>query len=948
MNGEGNKRVSDFKDTLNLPRTGFPMRANLPQREPERIRIWKEKRIYHKMLEKRKKGPLFILHDGPPYSNGHIHLGQALNKILKDFLVKYSALRGYFTPFIPGWDNHGMPIENEVIRSDPELSSLLKDMEALKRPEIKIKIREKCREFASKWVEIQKGEFVRLGVFADWENPYLTMAREYEAEELKIFADFVEMGYIYRGTMPIHWCPVCQTALAMAEIEYKEKRSPSLWFRFKAKEDKGIFNGEEGFALVWTTTPWTIISNVALAFHPDFTYAVIDVNGTLYLLAEELIEVNSEKLGFKNIKIVKKIRGEEIEGAVFHHPFYERDSRAILADFVTLETGTGIVHIAPGHGREDFEVGQKYGLPVISPVDERGKFTRESGPLFEGLSVDEASRKVVEVLKEEGNFLHFEEIVHSYPHCWRCKGPLIFRATSQWFLKVDHDNLRKRALEEIGRVRWHPPDSINRITASVAERPDWVLSRQRAWGVNIPAFYCLNCGYILLDPEIIRYVASIFEREGSDAWHRLSVSELLPENTQCPKCGGAEFEKEMDILDVWFDSGATSLIVLKKSKFLDWPSDVYLEGPDQHRGWFNAALMLGVAKRNRAPYRTVITHGWTLDEEGRAMHKSLGNVISPLEITDKYGADVLRLWVAQSDYTEDMRLGREILERTVESYRKIRNTFRFMLGNLYDFDPIKDYLKYDELYPVDRYILHRLEEIKEISTKSFENLEFHKMFHRAYQFAVVDLSSFYLDITKDRLYTWGKKSKGRRSAQTVIYECLRTLLILFSPIISFTTEEAWEHLPGEKEESVFLSRWPEPNPDHRDPKLALEFEHLLELREKVLLAIERARKENQILSDRLEAEVLIYPKEALLKELLEKNLPYLPELFIVSEVNLIKERAYTPVQVEDEKVFVGVKHAEGEKCARCWIWHRETGKNREYPGLCPKCVQVLRGDSNDN
>ena len=601
-----------YRKTLNLPQTAFPMKARLPEREPERIRKWDENRIYERMLRSRNRG-IFLLHDGPPYSNGHIHLGQALNKILKDIINKYWALQGYQTPFIPGWDNHGMPIENAVVQQDPELAHLLQDPTRLKDPEVKRKVREKCRAFAARWVEIQKQDFKRLGVLGDWEHPYLTMDQHYEAEELRIFADFIEKGFIYRGTMPLHWCPHCRTALAMAEIEYKDKESPSLWLRVPLKEDpKGVLGSlAQGLYLaVWTTTPWTLVANRAYAFHPDATYAVVEAQGTRYLLAEALLERTVQTLGWGTPRVLARFKGAELEGLIFAHPLFpEQNSPAILADFVTLEEGTGVVHIAPGHGKEDFDISKVYHLEVFSPVDEGGNFTAEAGPEFEGLFVGkEGSEKAIEVLKRHGHFLHVETLIHSYPHCWRCKNPLIFRATTQWFLSVDHNNLRERALQEIRKVRWVPRDSINRIEASVRERPDWVLSRQRAWGVNIPAFTCTQCGASILDPQVVRHVADIFEQEGADAWFSRSEKELLPPGFRCPHCGSEDLKKDMDILDVWFDSGISSIVVLEE-RGLPWPSDVYLEGPDQHRGWFNAALMVAMAHRNQAPYRVVITHG---------------------------------------------------------------------------------------------------------------------------------------------------------------------------------------------------------------------------------------------------------------------------------------------------------------------------------------------------
>ncbi len=932
--------MKDYKETLNLPRTRFPMRGNLPRREPQRLKKWQEADLYRKWVEKREKtGKYFIIHDGPPYSNDAIHLGHALNKIVKDFINKYKALKGYATPFIPGWDNHGMPIEHRVTKQDPEISKILEDPHALKDPRIREKIRIKCRREAEKWIKVQREQFIRLGILADWDNYYYTMASSYESKETEIFADIVEKGFVYRGFMPIHWCPHCQTALAMAEVEYKTKESPSLWFLLKVKDDKkGIFDGKEGYALVWTTTPWTIISNVALAFNPTFDYVVVEVDGNRYLLAEGLLESNAKTLGWENYSVVKKVKGAEIEGTVFEHPFFERDSVAILADFVTLEDGTGIVHIAPGHGKEDFEVGREYGLPIISPVDETGHFTEEAGEMFAGLDTNQASDKVVQVLKERNRFMHLGTITHEYPHCWRCKSPLIFRATEQWFLNVDHNDLRKKALDEIdNNVVWIPPTTQVTMHNAVEFRPDWVLSRHRAWGVNIPAVRCKNCGEIILDPIVIRNAAKIFAEENSDAWYTHPVEDFLPEGFKCPKCGGEEFEKEYDVLDVWFDSGASSL-VLEQTHNMPWPTDIYLEGLDQFRGWYNSALMVAVAERGKAPYRIVVTHGWTLDEEGRPMHKSLGNVVDPVRVADVNGADVLRLWVASTNFTQDVRLGEHILAQVADNYRKIRNTIRFMLGNLSDFDPSKDQVPINEMMPVDRFMLHRLEEVKEQVTAFNEAYEFHKGFYNMFKFMVIELSGFYLDITKDRLYTWGKNSKGRRSAQTAIFQILRELLIMLSPLISFTADEAWEHLPGDKEEFVFLEDWPAPVDERRDEELAADFNRLLQVRDTVLVAIEKARKEANILSDRLEARVEIFTEDQKLKQVLQKYRDQLYEIFIVSQqVDIVDVRPDLPIVVEGEGYVVGVDHARGQKCARCWLWSEDIDED----GLCPKCRVAL-------
>uniref|UniRef100_A0A7C4UF22 Isoleucine--tRNA ligase n=1 Tax=candidate division WOR-3 bacterium TaxID=2052148 RepID=A0A7C4UF22_UNCW3 len=900
----------NYKNTINLPKTEFQMKADLIRKEPLILKKWEEMKIYEKMVSKRKKNKKFVLHDGPPYSNGNIHLGQALNKILKDAINKFYSLKGYYTPFVPGWDNHGMPIERKVV-------------EEVGKDKDPILIRKKCREFASKWVKIQMEEFKRLGVFADWDNPYLTMNPSYESKELELFADIVKKGFVYRGFMPVHWCPVCETALALSEIEYKILPSPSIYFTMEGKD----FD-----ALVWTTTPWTIISNVALAVNPHINYVVGEKNGRKYLFAEALFDTIVQKINFEGIKVVKKFRGSELEGMIFKHPFIDRNSPMILGDFVSTDEGTGIVHIAPGHGREDYEVGKNYNLQVLSPVDEKGRFTDEA-PDFKGLSTDEASIKVTEILKNNGRLLLSETIEHSYPRCWRCKTPLIFRATDQWFLSVDHNNLREKALKEIEKVRWHPEESINRIYASVKERPDWCLSRQRIWGVNIPAFYCENCGEVLLEPDLIKFVAERFKEKNSDIWFEEPVERLLPEGTKCPKCGSDKFRKETDILDVWFDSGISSIVVLDEN---EWPSEVYLEGPDQHRGWFNSSLMVSMILKDKPPYKNVITHGWVLDEEYRTMHKSLGNVISPDEIVKKYGAEILRLWALSIEYTQDVRLGDEILQRLVDSYRKIRNTIRFMLGNTDDFDEnIK--INEEDLFPQDRFILLKFEMLLKEVEKDYGEFLFYKVYRNILNFITDELSSFYLDILKDRLYTWGKNSKGRRSAQFVLYSILRRILVILSPMLSFTAEEAYGFIKGKKEESVFLEDFPSGRELNEDEKEFIqEFGRILKIREEIQKPMESARRDGFI-GNSLEAKIIINGD----KDLLNKYISYLPEIFIVSKVEIM-ENPEGKYKFKGEYGEYAVDRAEGKKCERCWVYSESVGNDAEHPTLCSKCSDVIR------
>ncbi len=936
MTRQGRASKNPYQETLNLPRTSFPMRGRLPRREPEIQQRWAEMDLYKRMLEMRQDAPVFVLHDGPPYSNGHIHLGHALNKILKDVYVKFFHLRGFRAPFVPGWDNHGLPIENAVKKEDPELARLLSRSGEEINDELRLEVRRRCRAFARRWVDVQREEFLRLGVVGDYAHPYLTMDPAYEGEELEIFADLLEQGYIYRERLPVHWCPHCRTALAMAEIEYRDKKSPSLWFLAPAREVPEALQPDLPFFLVvWTTTPWTLLSNRAFAFHPDAEYALVEYRGTRYLLARERLSVLAERLGVElsDLVVHRTIPGREMEHAVFQHPFLDRTSPAVLAEFVGLDEGSGIVHIAPGHGREDFEVGRAYGLEVFSPVDPSGRFTDEAAPFARGLTTDEVNPRVIETLREKGHLLHAGTIIHSYPHCWRCKNPLIFRATWQWFLSVDHQNLRTRALRAIEEVRWYPPESLERIRASVRERPDWVLSRQRIWGVNIPAFSCKKCGEVLLKPEVVRHVARIFREESADAWYARTVEELLPEGTTCASCGGREFRKEHDILDVWFDSGATSLIVLP-GRNLPWPSDLYLEGPDQHRGWFNASLMLAMASRKRPPYRAVITNGWTVDETGKAMHKSLGNVVSPQEIVEKYGADVLRLWTISADYTQDMRMGPEIQARLVDAYRKIRNTLRFLLGNLYDFRRDQHALNVEQLRPLDRYMLHRHEHFVREVTRAYESYELHRLFHLFVRYMGVDLSSFYLDVLKDRLYTWAAEDPGRRSAQTVLRIILEDLLILLAPVLSHTAQEAWdacEDLPGE---SPLLQDWPRPRPAYLSEELARDFEELMMVREQVLLAVEEARKQG-MLRDRLEAAVYLSTSDPGLDSVLRAYREELPELLIVSSVELSEREG--GIRIQHDRITVDLHRAGGQRCVRCWWWRMDV----DDEGVCGKCRKAL-------
>lgn len=919
----------DYSKTLNLPKTAFPMKANLPQREVEIQRRWEEMNLYEKLLASRRGNPVFILHDGPPYSNGDIHMGHALNKILKDLIVRFKTLQGFYSPFIPGWDNHGMPIEKGVQEEF---------MREKKSPSV-LEIRRRCREFAWHFVNVQREQFKRLGVIGDWENPYLTMDNDYEAELVRIFGELYFKGYIYRTLKPILWCINCQTALAEAEIEYKEKESPSIWVAFPLKDGKGIL--EDAYAVIWTTTPWTLPGNVAIMIHPDFHYLLVEREGRRYLVAEELLDNMKQELGWEELRILKRYKGRELEGIIFQHPFFPRESPLVLSEYVTAERGSGLVHCAPGHGEEDFQVGRRYNLPIISPVTADGHFSEEAGQ-FAGLSLAEGDKAITSLLREKGLLLREGRIIHDYPHCWRCKKPLVFRATVQWFMNIDHEGHREKSLQAIDEVEWVPPQMKNRIYNMVKGRPDWCLSRQRAWGVGIPAFYCEGCGAVLVTREIVDRVYDLVREKGSDAWFQLSSEELLPPGFSCPHCGSRSFRKEKDILDVWFDSGSSHLCVLDKREGMRWPADIYLEGSDQHRGWFNSSLMIAMAIKGGAPYRTVITHGWVLDAEGHPMHKSLGNVISPLEIVERYGADVLRLWIASLNCVDDAHMSFELVGQVAESYRKIRNTLRFILGNLYDFQPSQA-LPFQEMLELDRYMLHKLQNLVSTVTNAFEKYQFHRAYHAILDFCTNTLSALYLDILKDRLYISPPRSRGRLSAQTAIFQIGRTLCIMLAPIIPHTAEEVWQHLPHweGKEESVHLAFWPKVEEELLlDEEMEKKWDSMFLLRRKVYKAIEEVRSQG-VISAPLEARVDVYvPRDDW--EVLKDIKDQLPDILITSSAYLYPLEEAKEEGLEVEGIRAVVRKAEGGKCARCWQIKESVGKDEDYPDLCARCVRVLK------
>jgi len=910
-----------WKDTLTLPRTAFPMKAQLGRKEPEIIRQWQESDIYHRILEARREGPLFILHDGPPYANGHIHLGHALNKILKDFIIRIRSMQGHRAPFIPGWDCHGLPIEHQV---DQKLGKRKADLPVAE-------FRKICREYALRYLDLQRQGFIRLGVLGDWENPFMTLQKEYEAGIIKYFKSFVEAGNVYRKKKPVYWCTHCQTALAEAEVEYHDHSSHSITVRFPLPDPPDFlkpFAGEGLAVLIWTTTPWTIPANLAIALHPDSEYAVFEMGGERLIAAKRLIPVIAETAG-KDYRILTEFQGSRLEGAKARHPLFDRDSLLITADYVMLDQGTGCVHTAPGHGDEDYQSGLRYGLEIFSPVGDDGRFDSSAGP-YEGLHVNEGNEAVLKDLEEGGFLLHSDAYPHSYPHCWRCRNPLIFRATSQWFISMDTADLRNRAMEATRGVEWLPEWGRERMLSMLENRPDWCISRQRDWGVPIPAFFCEQCGEPLLDPSAIDLVHDIFAAEGSESWYTRAVTDFLPAGTSCSSCGGTEFRKGMDILDVWFESGS-SISVLENRDDHEFPSHVYLEGGDQFRGWYHSALLVALSAKGASPYRTVVTHGWALDHEGKAMSKSIGNVIPPQKIVDSHGAEILRLWVAMANYREDIRLGDEIISRVTESYRKIRNTWRFMLGVLKDFDPRKHSLDKSNLRETDLFILARFEEVKEHILSAYDQYDTHVVFHSLANFFSIDLSSFYLNFSKDNLYCNPENAPERRATQAAIYHILRDSLLLMAPILVFTSEEAWQHLPGQEntEDSIHLHIFPNLRKDLRDRVDGRRWEAIMSVREIALKELEEARQRGEI-GDSLEAGVTITlnSEKAPLLESMEE---LFSEILVVADVSFAR----------GEDTGVSVIPFQGRKCPRCWKRFAESTASSTHPELCPRCGRVV-------
>ncbi len=925
----------EYKDTLNLPQTDFPMKANLKQREPEQLREWEESNLYGNIRKTFLGKPKFVFHDGPPYANGHIHMGHALNKILKDFIVRIMTMKGYDAGFIPGWDCHGLPIEHQVGK---ELGKKKKDYD-------KNGIRKLCREYAAKFIDIQREEFKRLGVSARWDKPYLTMDYAYEAAIVKEFGKFVESGQVYKGLKPVHWCVNCRTALAEAEVEHDDHKSPSIYVKFPLASDvSNLFpdiKGESVSIVIWTTTPWTLPANLAVCVHPEFEYVVAKMNGENVIVAKDLLPALSENWETE-LKVVGECFGKDLENLVSRHPFIDRDSKVILGEHVTLEQGTGCVHTAPGHGQDDYIVGKKYGLEVYNPVDDGGIF-KEDVEFFAGQFVTKANPEIVKKLEEDGFLIKHQEIKHSYPHCWRCHQPIIFRATAQWFIPMDSKGLRKKSLEAIRATKWIPPWGEERIYSMVENRPDWCVSRQRAWGTPITIISCDSCGTFLDSKEVMDRIVKLIEEHGADYWFEAETQTLLPEGTVCPKCKGSEFVKESDILDVWFDSGVSHAAVLEKDEEGDWPADLYLEGSDQHRGWFHSSLLESIGTREKAPYKSVLTHGYVVDGKGKKMSKSAGNVIAPQKIIDQYGAEILRLWVASENYRDDIRISNEILKRLSEAYRKIRNTFRYLLGNLNDFDPQKDKVPFGQMLEIDRFILDRFQKLSSKILKAYDDYEFHTFYHAFYNFCIVDLSSFYLDILKDRLYTYPKASAERRSGQTAMHYLLEGMTRLMAPVLSFTADEIWQYLPkgSVEEKSVHMSAFLETEDVDFSESLSEKWERIIALKGEVSKALELSRRAKTI-GHALDASVQLELPEDL-KQLLKDDISELKFIFIVSKVeivdNLNDESVYSSENIPGLKVSVSA--APGEKCERCWNYFETYDNRAEHPNICSRCSDNL-------
>ena len=922
----------DYNQTLNLPSTEFPMRAGLPVREPEALKKWQESDLYHEIMKRNEGKPLYVLHDGPPYANGIIHLGTALNKSLKDFVVRYKNMTGFKAPFVPGYDTHGLPTELKARKA-----AGMKSGEMISP----LELRKMCREFAINFAEEQRKQFERLGVLGEWADPYLTLKNEYVAKQVEVFGEMAEKGYIYKGLKPVYWCPECQTALAEAEIEYAEDPCYSIYVKFPVKEDKGLLTAmgadlAKTYFVIWTTTTWTLPANLAICVGPEYEYSVVKCGDECYVMATELFKGALEAAEISEYEVIGTIKGRDLEYMVATHPFMNRDSLIIVGDHVTLESGTGCVHTAPGHGVDDFEVCRRYKeIGMTVPVDNKGMMTEEAGP-FAGITTDEANKKIAMWLEENGYLFALKKIIHQYPHCWRCKKPILFRATEQWFCSIS--DFAKQAVEEISKVRWVPEWGENRISGMVMDRSDWCISRQRTWGVPIPIFYCKECGKEYISKESIAKVAEIFREKGADAWHELDAKDLMPENAVC-SCGHTEFKKETDIMDVWFDSGVSHAAVLDTRDYLRSPADLYLEGADQYRGWFQSSLLTNVATKGVAPYKTVVTHGWVVDGEGKKMSKSIGNVIIPDDVVKQYGADILRLWVASSDYHADIRVSNDILKQLSEAYRKIRNTARFILGCISDFNPDTDSTPDSAFTEIDRFALARMNELVRTCRKAYDNFEYHLVYHAIHNFCVLDMSNFYLDVLKDRLYVENKNSVTRRAAQTVIYRILDTLTLLVAPILAFTSDEIWQFMPHSADRdarNVMFNDMPEAT-DIVDGELLARWEKIHAVRDDVKKALELARAE-KIIGASLDASVTIFA-DGETYEFLNSISDILPGVLIVSDLAINKGGEG---EFKGEQDFtVTVKHAEGKKCARCWAYSNTVGTVSGSEDICERCARVL-------
>ncbi len=938
--------MSDYKATLNLPKTSFPMRANLNKNEPKMLAFWEDVHAYELMIQAGNDRKPYVLHDGPPYANGHLHMGHAMNKILKDIIIKNKNMAGFKAEYVPGWDCHGLPIEHKV---EQELGAAKKDKSVLE-------IRQLCREYALTWLDIQRNEFKRFGGLGVWHDPYITMTPAYETATARELARFMDQGSVIRSKKPIYWCTSCETALAEAEVEYADHTSPSIFVRFPITDPaitKVFPSCKQGevFIDIWTTTPWTIPDNMAVAVHPEFTYALIKTGNQMHILAKELLEDNQQRFGWDDVDILGETQGRHLEHIVASHPFLDRQSPLVLADYVTLDTGTGCVHTAPGHGREDYETALRYGLEVLSPLDDAGRFL-PSVAYVAGKSVQEANPLVIEKLREQGHLLATENIKHSYPHCWRCKQPVIFRATTQWFISMEANDLRHKALAAIDKeVRWIPGWGKERIYNMVKNRPDWCISRQRMWGVPIIALLCRDCGQAWFDSTWVHGIVDKFASHprGADYWFEASLDDIVPSGLVCPHCQSSHWEKEDDILDVWFDSGTSFAAVVEGRKECRFPADLYLEGTDQHRGWFHSSLLASVGNREKAPYKAVLTHGFVVDGKGHKMSKSVGNVIAPHEIIDKYGAEILRLWVAASSYQEDLRISDEILRRLVDTYRRIRNTCRYLLGNLQDFDPAADKVKPSEMLPLDRYALDLVAKAHAAMQQGYEDFEFHKVYHALHNLCATDLSAFYLDILKDRLYVAATKGPERRSAQTAMYHILLVLLENMAPILSFTAEEVFQNMPETMRpqvKSVFGFTFPALQKGCMNEEETQLWDMLVDVRNEVTKAIEPLRKSKE-LGHSLDSHVTLYLAEDM-REDMNKVSSMLRAFFIVSKVTLadIKDAPQGIFESQDmQNLRIEVTHAPGTKCARCWVYDENLGTSTNHPEVCPRCTQVLETTS---